>query len=144
MAMSLNVVVVSGNLTRDAEVRSLANDNSVTKLRLAVNDRYKDRDSGEWKDRPYFFDVTVWGKQGENVARYCGKGSPVCVHGRLTWREWQADDGTNRQAIEIVAEKVLFMGTKGDGDRGDRDGGRGQSEYSSGGVPAADDDDIPF
>jgi single-strand DNA-binding protein len=144
---NINRVVVSGNLTRDPELRQLAGGNSVCKLRIAVNTRKKDRDSNQWSDVANYFDVTVWGAQGENVAKYLQKGSPLLIDGRLEWREWQAQDGTNRQSVEIIAENTQFIGG--------RDGGAGQtggggSEFAPGpdrglqSVPAADDDDIPF
>ena len=141
---NVNRVVVSGNLTRDPELRQLAGGNSVCKLRIAVNTRKKDKDSNQWSDHPNYFDVTVWGAQGENVAKYLQKGSPLLIDGRLEWREWQAQDGSNRQAVEIIAENTQFMGSREGG------GGGGGSEFAPGpdrglqSVPAADDDDIPF
>jgi single-strand DNA-binding protein len=145
---NINRVVVSGNLTRDPELRQLAGGNSVCKLRIAVNTRKKDRDSNQWSDVANYFDVTVWGAQGENVAKYLQKGSPLLIDGRLEWREWQAQDGTNRQSVEIIAENTQFIGGR-DGGAG-QGGGGGGSEFAPGpdrglqSVPAADDDDIPF
>jgi single-strand DNA-binding protein len=107
---NINRVVISGNLTKDPELRQLPSGNSVCKLRMAVNTRIKDRDSGQWTDRPNYFDVTVWGGQGESVARYLSRGSGLLVDGRLEWREWDAQDGTKRQAVEIIAENTQFMG----------------------------------
>ncbi len=145
---NVNRVVVSGNLTKDPELRQLAGGNSVCKLRIAVNTRKKDRDSNQWSDVPNYFDVTVWGAQGENVAKYLQKGSPLLIDGRLEWREWQAQDGTNRQSVEIIAENTQFIGGRDSGGQ-DRSGGGG-GEFAPGpdrglqSVPAADDDDIPF
>jgi single-strand DNA-binding protein len=144
---NINRVVLSGNLTKDPELRQLAGGNSVCKLRIAVNTRKKDRDSNQWSDHPNYFDVTVWGAQGENVAKYLTKGSPLLIDGRLEWREWQAQDGTNRQAVEIIAENTQFIGGR---DGGQNTSGGGGSEFAPGpdrglqSVPAADDDDIPF
>ena len=107
---NLNHVVITGNLTSDPELRSLPSGTSVCKLRVAVNGRRKDAGSGEWVDVPNFFDVTVWGAQGENAATYLTKGRPVGVQGRLQWREWETDDGAKRQAVDIVAETVQFLG----------------------------------
>ena len=149
---NINRVVVSGNLTRDPELRQLPGGNSVCKLRMAVNTRKKDRDTNQWSDVANYFDVTVWGAQGENVAKYLQKGSALLVDGRLEWREWQAQDGTNRQAVEIIAENTQFIGGRDSGSGGggqDRSGGGG-GEFAPGpdrglqSVPAADDDDIPF
>jgi single-strand DNA-binding protein len=147
---NINRVVVSGNLTRDPELRQLAGGNSVCKLRMAVNTRKKDRDSNTWSDVANYFDITVWGAQGESVAKYLTKGSPLLVDGRLEWREWQAQDGTNRQAVEIIAENTQFIGGReggGQGGGGSRDSGEfapGPDRGNLQSVPAADDDDIPF
>jgi single-strand DNA-binding protein len=152
-ASNLNVVVITGNLTRDPELRSLPSGNSVCKLRVAVNSRRKDQ-SGEWVDKPNYFDVTVWGAQGENCATYLSKGRPVAIEGRLDWREWEAQDGSKRQSVEIIANSVQFLGSRDGG--GNQSGGNGITPKSD--VPAdtsdfenaepanvgANDDDIPF
>jgi single-strand DNA-binding protein len=145
----MNVVVVTGNLTRDPELRTTPNGTSVCKLRVAVNSRRKDSD-GQWVDKPNYFDVTVWGAQGENCATYLSKGRPVAVDGRLDWREWEAQDGSKRQAVEIIADSVQFLGSRGDAPSGD-------GIQASSDVPAdtsdfegekagvgSKDDDIPF
>ena len=111
---NINRVIITGNLTADPELRALPSGSSVCKLRVAVNTRRKDGASGEWQDKPNYFDVTVWGNQGENCAKYLSKGRPVAVDGRLDWREYQANDGTKREAIEIVADSVQFLGSRGD------------------------------
>ena len=110
-ASNINVVAITGNLTKDPELRSTPSGTSVCKLRVAVNSRRKDQ-SGEWVDKPNYFDVTVWGAQGENCATYLSKGRPVAVDGRLDWREWEANDGGKRQSIEIIAESVQFLGSR--------------------------------
>ena len=110
-ATNINRVIVTGNLTRDPELRSTPSGTSVCKLRVAVNSRRRDS-SGEWVDKPNYFDVTVWGAQGENCATYLSKGRPVAVDGRLDWREWEAQDGGKRQSIEIIAESVQFLGSR--------------------------------
>ncbi len=151
-ATNVNVVVVTGNLTRDPELRSTPSGTSVCKLRVAVNSRRKNQ-SGEWEDKPNYFDVTVWGAQGENCATYLSKGRPVAVEGRLDWREWETQDGGKRQAVEIIANSVQFLGSR-DGPPGN--GGNGIAAQSD--VPAdtsdfegseptavgSADDDIPF
>jgi single-strand DNA-binding protein len=108
---NVNTVVITGNLTRDPELRSTPGGTSVTKLRIAVNTRRKDS-SGAWIDKANFFDVTVWGSQGEACAKYLAKGSPVAIEGRLEWREWESQEGGKRQAVEIVAGSVQFLGYK--------------------------------
>jgi single-strand DNA-binding protein len=154
---NINRVVIEGNLTRDPELRQLAGGNSVCKLRVAVNERVKDRESGQWSDKPNYFDVTVWGAQGESISRYLQKGSGIMIDGRLSWREWDAQDGTKRQSVEIIAENTRFVGGREGSGSGGYEGGRGGGNYGASddftpapartpaSVPAADDDDdIPF
>ena len=107
---NINRVVLVGNLTRDPELRHTPSGMAVCSLRLAVNTRRKDSSTGEWTEKPNYFDVTVWGNQGENCAQYLAKGRPVAIDGRLEWREWDAQDGTKRQAVEIIADTVQFLG----------------------------------
>src|SRR6059036_831590 len=118
-ATNINRVVLTGNLTRDPELRSTPSGTSVCSLRIACNTRRKDA-SGEWVDKPNYFDVTVWGAQGENCATYLQKGRPVAIDGRLEWREWEAQDGGKRQAVEIVADAVQFLGGRPEGENGQR------------------------
>ena len=108
---NINRVALTGNLTRDPELRSLPSGHSVCNLRVACTARRHSSATGEWEDRPNYFDVTVWGNQGENAARFLTKGRPVAVDGRLEWREWETDDGQRRQAVGIVAETIQFLGT---------------------------------
>ncbi len=150
---NINVVVVTGNLTRDPELRSLPSGTSVCELRIAVNSRRKD-ETGTWVDKPNYFDVTVWGAQGENCANYLSKGRPVAIEGRLDWREWETQEGQKRQAVRIIANSVQFLGSRGDA--GDNGRGRFQaqsdvpadtSDFESSAPPPAAvgaDDDIPF
>ena len=154
-ATNINRVVLTGNLTRDPELRSTPSGTSICSLRVACNTRRKDA-SGEWVDKPNYFDVTVWGAQGDNCANYLSKGRPVAVDGRLEWREWEAKDGSGkRQAVEIVADSVQFLGSRESGEGGG--GGNGSRFTPQSDVPAdtADfqtapasagntDEDIPF
>jgi single-strand DNA-binding protein len=148
-ATNLNVVVVTGNLTRDPELRSLPSGTSVCKLRIAVNSRRKDQ-SGEWVDKPNYFDVTVWGAQGENCATYLSKGRPVAVEGRLDWREWEAQDGSKRQSVEIIANSVQFLGSRDDAAgngiaaRSDVPADTSDFEDSEPAAVGSSGDDIPF
>src|SRR5215218_7984492 len=112
---NINRVVLTGNLTRDPELRSTTSGTSVCSLRLASNTRRKDSASGEWRDKPNYFDITVWGPQGENCARFLTKGRAVAIDGRLEWREWTTDGGDKRQTIEIVADAVQFLGSTNGG-----------------------------
>jgi len=111
-ATNINRVVMTGNLTADPELRSLPSGTSVCKMRIACNTRRKNASTGDWEDKPNYFDVTVWGAQGENVARYLSKGRPVAIDGRLEWREWEAQDGSKRQATDIIADSVQFLGSR--------------------------------
>ena len=122
-ASNINVVVVTGNLTRDPELRQLQSGTSVCKMRIAVNTRRKSQD-GNWEDKPNYFDVTVWGAQGENCASYLSKGRPVAINGRLEWREWEGQDGNKRQSVEIIADTVQFLGSRdSSGGNGNGNGG---------------------
>jgi single-strand DNA-binding protein len=116
-ATNINRVVMTGNLTRDPELRSLPSGMSVCSLRLACNTRRKGA-SGEWEDKPNYFDVTVWGAQGENCSRYLSKGRPVAIDGRLEWREWETPEGQKRQAVDIIADSVQFLGGRDDAGNG--------------------------
>jgi len=157
-ASNINVVVVTGNLTRDPELRTLQSGTSVCKLRIAVNTRRKGQD-GNWEDKPNYFDVTVWGAQGENCATYLSKGRPVAIDGRLEWREWEGEGG-KRQAVEIVANTVQFLGSRDGAPSGGTGNGNGGGFTGGSDLPAdtsdfdsaspagvgssSADDDIPF
>jgi single-strand DNA-binding protein len=147
---NLNRVVITGNLTRDPELRTTPNGTSVCGLRVACNTRRKDQSTGEWTDKPNYFDVTVWGMQGENCAQYLQKGRPVGVDGRLEWREWQDRDGNKRQAVDIIADSVQFLGSREAGENGGRftpqsDVPADTGDFEQAPVGAGDsDDDIPF
>ena len=154
-ATNINRVVLTGNLTRDPELRSLPSGMSVCSLRVACNTRRKNNSTGEWEDKPNFFDVTVWGAQGENCARFLAKGRPVALDGRLEWREWEAQDGSGkRQAIDIIADSVQFLGGREDGGGGGggftprSDVPVNESDFQPAGAGARSgapaDDDIPF
>src|SRR5262245_1733527 len=133
MAGNINRVVLVGNLTRDPELRHTPSGTPVCSLRLAVNTRRKD-ESGQWTDKPNYFDITVWGQQGENCAQYLSKGRPVAIDGRLEWREWEAQDGSKRQAVEVVAESVQFLGGRQDSEA---------AAYVPAGATAGAGDDFP-
>ena len=115
---NINRVVLVGNLTRDPELRHTPSGTAVCKLRVAVNTRQKDQSTGQWGDKPNYFDVTVWGNQAESCAQFLSKGRPIAIDGRLDWREWDAQDGTKRQAVEIIADTVQFLGGRQDGEGG--------------------------
>jgi single-strand DNA-binding protein len=146
-ATNINRVIITGNLTRDPELRSTPGGTSVCSLRVAVNSRRKESESGQWVDKPNYFDVTVWGAQGENCAQYLSKGRPVAVDGRLNWREWEAQDGGKRQSVDIIADSVQFLGSR---DGAQMNGAQesdlqaNTSDFDEVGVSSGSDDDIPF
>ena len=113
----INTVTVSGNLTREPELRNLDSGQSVCSIRIAHNDRRKDA-SGEWTDVAQYFDVTIWGGVGEYIAKNVSKGQKVVVSGRLKWREW-GEQGSKRQAVDIAADSVIPIARPG-GASGDR------------------------
>jgi single-strand DNA-binding protein len=160
----VNVVVITGNLTKDPELRSTGGGTSVCEMRVAVNSRRKNGQTGQWEDKPNYFDVVVFGAQADNCATYLQRGRPLAVEGRLDWREWEAKDGTKRQAVQIVANSVQFLGSRDGGGAPNGNGGGGggggqqQQPYSppQSDVPADEsdfgpvstgggaEDDIPF
>src|SRR4051794_41584351 len=107
-ATNINRIVLTGNLTRAPQLRATSSGTAVCSLRIASNTRRKDS-TGEWVDKPNYFSVTVWGAQGENCARFLTKGRPVALDGRLEWREWTAQDGGERESVEIVADAIQFL-----------------------------------
>lgn len=106
--MSINKVIVSGNLTRDPELRQTSSGTAVLSFGVAVNERVKNNQTGEWEDRPNFLDCTMWGKRGEAVSKYLAKGSKVCIEGRLRQNTWEKD-GQKRSKVEIVADELELM-----------------------------------
>jgi len=147
MAGDINRVTIVGRLTRDPELAHLPSGTAVLKLGVAVNGRQKD-EGGNWIDKPNFFDVKVFGNQADALNNHLAKGRRVGVDGRLDWSSWEAQDGTKRSKVEIVAQAVQFLDSRGEAGGG---GGDGERQF----VPAAAtagnedfagsaDDDIPF
>lgn len=144
---NINQVTITGNLTADPELRSLPSGTSVCKLRLASSSRQKNTD-GEYQDRPNYFDVTVWGAQGETVASYLEKGRKVGVVGELRWREWDEKNadgeltGRKRSSVEIVADQVEFLDGKRPENTDNNDAGPDADRELA--AVGAETDDIPF
>jgi single-strand DNA-binding protein len=141
--MSINRVCISGNLTRDPEMRSTGSGMAVMQIRMAVNDRRKNPQSGEWEDAPNYVDVVVFGTRAESLSRFLSKGSKIIVDGKLRWSEWaDKNTGDKRSKLEVVADDIDFASGRGEG------GGGGG--YSAPSAPASDssgpafEDDIPF
>jgi single-strand DNA-binding protein len=152
---NINRVIITGNLTRDPEMTAIpSSGNSVCSLRIACNGRRKNSQTGQWEDQPNYFDVTVFGAQGDNCAKYLRKGRPVAIDGRLRWREWTSQEGQKRQAVDIIAETVQFLG--GRDDAGSGNGFSSSAPATESDVPidtgdfertpvnAGADEDIPF
>jgi single-strand DNA-binding protein len=139
----INRVTLVGRLTRDPELRGLPSGTSVLNLGLAVNGRQKDQ-SGNWIEKPNFFDVKVFGAQADMLANHLSKGRRIGVDGRLEWSSWDAQDGTKRSKVEVVAQSVQFLDSRGDGEGG---GNQFVPAGASAGSDAdfqGSDDDIPF
>jgi single-strand DNA-binding protein len=136
-----NRVILVGRLTRDPELRALATGQSVCSLRLASNGLRKEGDA--YEERPNYFDISVFGAQGENVDRYLRKGSRVVIDGRLEWSEWETSDQQKRQAVNVVAYSVQFLDTPAGAQRhaGDIPG---EGDGDPAGVASGGGEDIVF
>jgi single-strand DNA-binding protein len=132
----LNRVTLVGRLTRDPELRHTGGGDPICSIRLAVSSRARD-EGGNWGDRSNYFDVTVFGRQAQTAADYLAKGRRIGVDGRLSWREWQAQDGTKRQSVEVIANDVFFLDSRGEG------GGGGDSQPGGWSAPAGGGGDLP-
>lgn len=113
--MSINRVFISGNLTRDAELRQTSGGMQVLRFGVAVNDRAKNQQTGQWEDRPNFVDCVAFGARAEGLARVLRKGMRVAVDGQLRYSSWQAQDGSRRSKLEVVANGVELPPRQGDG-----------------------------
>lgn len=112
--MSINRVVISGNLTREPELRQTAGGGAVLGFGIAVNDRIKNQQTGEWEDYPNFIDCTMFGARAEAVSRFLSKGSKVAIEGKLRWSQWERD-GQKRSKIEVIVDEIELMTSRGDG-----------------------------
>lgn len=108
---NLNKVFLIGNLTKDPELKYVPSGSAVGNLRVAVNRRYKTA-NGELKDDVCYVTVTVWGKQAESCNEFLAKGSPIFVEGRLQSRSFETKDGQKKNVLEVIAERVQFLGKK--------------------------------
>jgi single-strand DNA-binding protein len=138
--MSINKVLISGNLTRDPELRATASGMPVLGLGVAVNDRRKNQSTGEWEDYPNFIDCTMFGTRAESVSRFLSKGSKVTIEGKLRWSQWERD-GQKRSKIEVIIDEIEFLSP--------RDGGAPAAQHKEAEIPPAPevtvyDEDIPF
>ena len=112
--MSINKVIISGNLTRDPELRATAGGMQVMSLGVAVNDRRKNQQTGEWEEYPNFVDCTMFGTRAESLARFLSKGTKVAIEGKLRWSQWERD-GQKRSKLEVVVDDLEFMSSRQQG-----------------------------
>ena len=153
--MSINRVVISGNLTRDPEMRATTSGMQVLSFGVAVNDRRRNPQTGEWEDYPNFVDCTMFGTRAEAVSRYLSKGSKVAIEGKLRYSSWERD-GQRRSKLEVIVDEIEFMSR---GQQGEAGGYAPAPSYGQQGgyapapvpqqapvPPAVDvyDEDIPF
>jgi single-strand DNA-binding protein len=150
---NLNTVAITGNLTRDPELRSLPSGTAVCRMRVAYNRRERNGSTGNWDSRANYINVDVFGGRAETCAKFLSKGSGVGVTGQLRWREWEASDGSKREETAINADNVQFLDSAG-GATGDGEEPIGLGDDSAPAPPApvasepvaaaAGEDDIPF
>ena len=160
---SYNRVILMGNLTRDPEVRYLPSNMAVVDIGLAVNERYQDKQSGEWLDRANFFDCTAFGKSAESIGRFFSKGRPILIEGKLRLDQWDdKQTGQKRSKVKIIIDQWNFCDSRSGGDGGGGSGGnrsyggnqgggnRGGGAPAGGGYDSGpahqpiEEDDIPF
>jgi len=129
---SLNKVILIGNLTRDPELRYTPSGTALCKFGLAVNEKYKDKES------TVFVNIVAWAKTAELSSEYLSKGRSVCIDGRLSFSSWESESGEKRSKLEVTADRVVFLGGRGEAPENP---GQRQEPAQSGPAP---DDDVPF
>ena len=112
--MSINRVIISGNLTRDPELRQTQSGMPVLSMGVAVNDRRKNPQTGEWEDYPNFIDCTMFGARAQSLSSYLSKGTKVSIEGKLRWSQWERD-GQKRSKIEVIVDELEFMSSRNSG-----------------------------
>lgn len=140
--MGINRVVISGNLTRDPELRATGSGTSVLKMGVAVNDRRKNQQSGEWEDYANFVDVVFFGARAEGLSKHLSKGAKVAIEGKLRWSSWENQQGEKRSKLEVVGDDLEFMSSRNGGGGGF--GGGAPKADADAPAPAIDDEEIPF
>jgi single-strand DNA-binding protein len=138
--MSINRVLISGNLTRDPELRATASGMPVLGIGVAVNDRRKNQSTGDWEDYPNFIDCTMFGSRAESIAGFLSKGSKVAIEGKLRWSQWERE-GQKRSKLEVIIDEIEFLSS--------RDGSSHSHQVKEIEIPSAPDiaiydEDIPF
>lgn len=139
---SFNRVILMGNLTRDPELRHLPSNMPVVDMGLAVSERYQDKQSGEWVDRPNFIDCTAFGKSAESIAKFFAKGRPILVEGKLRYEQWDdKQSGQKRSKLKVVIDRWSFCDSKNGGGSASAQDRAGEENQAGGDVAQ---DDIPF
>jgi single-strand DNA-binding protein len=134
--MSINKVMVTGNLTRDPEMRSTNSDTPVMNFGIAVNDRRRNQQTGEWEEYPNFIDCTMFGTRAEAISQYLAKGSKVAIEGKIHFEQWERD-GKKNSKISIIVTEIEFMSHRDKAEKPDQ-----QPAVQATG--SAYDEDIPF
>ena len=129
--MSINRVVISGNLTRDPELRRTQSGMAILNIGVAVNDRRRNQQTGEWEDYANYIDCTMFGNRAESLSNILAKGMKVAIEGKLRWSQWERD-GQKRSKIEVIVDDLEFMSQRNGGQ-----GGRRLSMVATGRLPAA-------
>ena len=111
--MSINRVNITGNLTHNPELRATAGGTQILAFGVAVNDRRKNPQTGEWEDVPNFVDCIVFGQRAEAVSRFISKGSKVAIEGKLRYSAWETKDGQRRSKLEVIVDEIDFMSRQG-------------------------------
>jgi single-strand DNA-binding protein len=136
--MSINRVMISGNLTRDPELRATAGGTSVLNFGVAVNDRRKNQQTGEWEEYANFINCVMFGKRADALAQYLTKGLKVAIEGKLSYSQWESQQGEKRSKVEVLVDEIEFMSSRGEG------GGGGRTFEAPQAADLPSDDEIPF
>ncbi len=141
--MSINKVIISGNLTRDPEMRQSNSGMAIMGFGVAVNDRRKNQQTGEWEDYPNFIDCTMFGNRAEAVRRFLSKGAKVTVEGHLRYERWTDQQGNNRSKVGVIVDEIEFM-SRNDGQQGGYTVPAQQQRPAAPVAPSAYDEELPF
>ena len=144
MARGVNKVIIVGNLGKDPETRYMPSGSAVTNLSVATSETWKDKQTGEQKERTEWHKVAMFNRLAEIAAEYLRKGSQVYIEGKLRTRKWQDRDGNDRWTTEIVADEMQMLGGRGGGGSAPMSSDRGSSGGPPDGPPDDFEDDIPF
>ncbi|WP_405241168.1 single-stranded DNA-binding protein [Lentisalinibacter salinarum] len=150
MARGINKVILVGNLGQDPDTRYMPSGSAVTNLRIATSEQWKDKQTGEQKERTEWHNVAMFGRLAEIAAEYLRKGSQVYIEGKLRTRKWQDKQGNDRWTTEVIADEMQMMGGRGGGGGGgsapmsSQDSGPSGGNYPDSGGGEEFDDDIPF